>query len=351
MSDPQTSEAAPKRKMRSLVARRFDIQLPVLLIFVAFIVAVAIFIFREISSDRMRLFRGGQPITFLAKSAEGIGFGSELVCQGIVVGRVRAINVAGSPDAEGTVEFAVEAALEKPYARWRFRDGPSVRAGIGPSYLGLSSIELRVKDILPPGAPAEPQTLRLQYQQGQVGRIKDDLAALMEAVVKSSSQLGERVRDGSASSIERTIWNIDRVTEKLDAAVTRLTIDSPEAKSPLTQFAESADKLAALVDTLGSDVKMLAAESAETVQLSQSAVARLEKSIASIEKSSIEVMGETPAERRAIRAEMLETLRNLREASVSLKDLIPRVGDTGFGRMLIKKDEPEPSPTPRKKPR
>ena len=52
-----------------------------------------------------------------------------------------------------------------------------------------------------------------------------------------------------------------------------------------------------------------------------------------------------------MRAEMLETLHSFRDASGSFKDLIPRVGDTGFGRLLIKKKTPEPGSAGGDKPR
>ena len=81
---------SPGRRLSSLVASRFDVQLPVLLVFVAFVVAAAIFLFREIAADRFRLVQGFQPITFVAESADGLGFGCELRCQGLTVGRVRA---------------------------------------------------------------------------------------------------------------------------------------------------------------------------------------------------------------------------------------------------------------------
>jgi len=337
--------------------------MPVLLVFVAFVVVAAIFLFREISADRLRIVQGGQPIAFESASAEGLGFGSELRCQGLSVGRVRAVRVTEKdgavlvehePQASGSnsrIRFRIEAALDKPYSNWVFRDHPVVRAGLGPSVLGLASIELEVAEIRPPGKKFPPQTLSLKFDEGRMGGMKDDAALLLESIVRRSDLLGERVMSGQATSVERTLWNIDRFTEKLDAAATTLTVDGADRPSPLKRLVDSADKLSALVDELGGQVEDLTKESTRTVRQSQEAITRLDATITRLERNSLDVLGETPAERRAMRAEMLETLHSFREASGSFKDLIPRVGDTGFGRLLIKKKTPEPGSAGGDKPR
>ena len=144
-----------------------------------------------------------------------------------------------------------------------------------------------------------------------------------------------------ASSFERTLWNLDRFTEKLDKAVTTLTVDGANRPSPLNRLVDSADRLGQLVDKLGVQVEDLTKESTSTVRQSKEAVVKLEAAIAQLDHNSLEVMGETPAQRKAVRTELLETLHNLRNASDSLRELIPRVGETGFGRMFIKKKPPE----------
>jgi len=331
-----------KRRLISMVASRFDIQLPVLLLFVAFVVVSAIFLFREIAADPLRITSGAFPISFTSPTAEGLGFGSELRCQGLTVGRVRTVKVAEQNDviATGTpatcVTFRIEAALDKPYASWVFKDSPLVRAGLGPAYLGLSSIELEIAEIRPPGEKLPPQELALRYEDGRLGRMQDDASLLLESVVRRSDLTGERVASGKATAVERTLWNLNRFTEKLDAAVTRLTVDE-KRPSPLSRLVDSTDKLSALVDELGTQVKDLTAESADTVQRSRAAIEKLDATISRLERNSLEVLGETPAQRRAVRSEMLETLHHLRSASDSLDDLIPRVGETALGRMLIKK--------------
>ena len=321
--------------------------------FVAFVVVAAIFLFREIASDRLRIVKGGQPIIFEAASAEGLGFGSELRCQGLSVGRVRAVrvtekdgNVLVEPDPQASgstphIRFRIEAALDKPYANWVFRDHPVVRSGLGPSVLGLASIELEVAKVRPPDQKYPPQTLALKFDEGRMGGMKDDAALLMESIVRRSDLLGERVLSGQATSVERTLWNIDRFTEKLDGAATILTVDGASRPSPLKRLVDSADRLSLLVDELGAQVKDLTKESTLTVRQSQEAITRLDATISRLERNSLELLGETPAQRRAMRAEMIETLHGFRDASASFKDLIPRVGETGLGRLLIKKKSPE----------
>jgi hypothetical protein len=356
--------ATLRRKITSLVASRFDIQLPVLLVFVGFVVAAAIFLFREIAADRFRIVEGAQPILFDAGSAEGLGFGSELRCQGLTVGRVRAIRVMekdGLPLVEhGTqpagkratdrIRFRIEASLDKPYANWVFQDKPEVRAGLGPSVLGLATIEMTIAEVRPPGEKLPPQTLSLKFDEGRLGGMKDDATLLMESVVRRADLLGERVASGEATSVERTLWNLDRFTEKLDVAVTTLTVDT-ERPSPLKRLVDSADNLGRLVDKLGDQVQNLTKESTQTVRQSQEAITRLDAAIARFDRSQLEVLGETPAERRAVRKEMLETLHNLRQASVSLNDLIPRIGETSFGRIWVKKKPFEPKSDVREKPK
>ena len=349
-----TEQPERKRKLKSLVASRFDIQLPVLLLFAAFIVAAAIFLFREIAADRLRITSGAQPIYFTSPNAEGLGFGSELKCQGLTVGRVRAVLVDEKGTASGRapsapipadkVGFRIQAALDKPYANWVFQGGPVVRAKIGPAYLGLSSIELELAEVRPPEEKLKPQQLELRVEEGRFGRMQDDASLLLESVVRRADLLGERVKSGEATSVERTLWNVDRFTEKLDAAVTKLTVDAGRP-SPLSRLVDSVDRLSLLVDDLGKQVKDLTAESAATVQRSRAAIEKLEATVSGLERSSLEVLGETPAQRRAIRAELLETLRDFRQASSSFKDLTSRVGDTGVGRMIIKKKENEPAPS------
>ena len=354
-ADLTSKPNSPRRRLSSLVASRFDIQLPVLLVFVAFVVAAAIFLFREIAADRFRLLQGFQPITFVAESADGLGFGCELRCQGLTVGRVRAVRVeekdgailvdrdpqSKGSKANGRVRFRIESALDKPYANWVFQDHAVVRAGIGPSYLGLSTIELAVSEVRPQGEKLLPQTLSLKFEDGRLAGMQDDAALLLEAVVQRSDLLAQRVASGEASSLERTLWNLDRFTEKLDSAVTALTVDGKERQSPLKRMVDSADKLGQLVDKLGAQVEDLTKESTRTVRQSHEAVEKLESTIAHLDRNALEVMGETPAQRRAVRTELLETLHNLRNASDSLRELIPRVGETGFGRMLIKKKPSE----------
>ena len=354
-AEPTPNPPSPSRRISSLVASRFDIQLPVLLVFVAFVVAAAIFLFREIAADRFRLLQGFQPITFVSDSADGLGFGCELRCQGLTVGRVRAVRVeekdgailvahdkqAHGKTTSGRVRFRIESALDKPYANWIFQDHPVVRAGIGPSYLGLATIELAVSEVRPAGEKVQPQTLALKFEDGRLAGMQDDAALLLEAVVQRSDLLAQRVASGEASSLERTLWNLDRFTEKLDVAVTALTVDGKERQSPLKRMVDSADKLGTLVDKLGAQVDELTKESTRTVRQSHEAVVKLESTIAHLDRNSLEVMGETPAQRRAVRTELLDTLHNLRHASDSLRELIPRVGETGFGRMLIKKKPPQ----------
>jgi hypothetical protein len=336
-------------RLRSYVASRFDIQLPVLLVFVAFVVAVSIFLFREIAADRLRISGGARPISFLAESAEGLAFGSDLICRGLTVGRVRAVRVDDASLAapgEG-IGFRIEGALDKPYANWLFKDNPVVRAGIGPSYLGLASIDLDLAGIAPARERPAPQVLTLRFEEGRLGRMQDRVGMMLEVLVQPSEMLGQRVASGRATSLERTFWNLDRFTEKLDAAATTLTVDT-DSPSPLSQFVQSTDKLATLVDELGAQVRDLTAESTRAVRQSQAAIDKLDATISRLERSSLEVLGETPAQRRAIHSGLLETIGNMREVSDDLKDLMPRIGDTGLGRMLIKK---KPSPTPEKKPR
>ena len=317
----------------------------------AFVVAAAIFLFREIAADRFRLVQGFQPLTFVADSADGLGFGCELRCQGLMVGRVRVVRVeekngsilvdrdpqARDKKSGGRVRFRIESALDKPYSNWVFQDHAVVRAGIGPTYLGLSTIELAVAEVRPAGEKVPPQTLSLKFEDGRLSGMQDDAALLLEAVVRRSDLLGERVASGEASSLERTLWNLDRFTEKLDVAVTTLTVDGKERLSPLKRLVDSADRLGVLVDKLGVQVEGLTKESTQTVRQSKEAITKLESTISRLDHNSLEVMGETPAQRRAVRSELLETLHNLRNASDSLRELIPRVGETGFGRLLIKK--------------
>jgi hypothetical protein len=239
------------------------------------------------------------------------------------------------------VRFRIEGALDKPYASWVFKDYPVVHAGLGPSYLGLATIELAVAEVRPKGEKFPPQTLTLKFEDGRFSGMQDDAALLLESVVRRSDLLGERVLSGEATSVERTLWNLDRFIEKLDAAATTLTVDGATQASPLKRLVYSADKLSSLVDELGTQVRGLTKESTKTVLQSQQAIERMDSTISRLERSSLEVLGETPAQRRAVRLEMLETLHNLREGSESLKELIPRVGDTKVGRILIKKKAPE----------
>lgn len=358
MSDENKTNAPAKRKRRtrSLVSSRFGVQLPILLLFVAFAVAAGLFLFREISADRFRIMRGADPIYFTSEKVEGLGFGSDLRCQGLTVGRVRVVKVletdkgmieeiAVDDHTVKRVRFRVEATLEKPYASWIFKDNAFVAKGVGPAYLGLASVELEIDSILPPGTPKVAQDLQLKYLEGtKLNDLQDDLGLVLKALVRRSDDLALRVKSGEASSLERILWNMDQATRRMDTAIAKLTEDQEGKLSPLSRLITTIEKLEGLVEELREQVKALTSQTLTTVEKSQEAIATLIAKVDEVEKGVLQVIGETPAQRRGFQRDLQDTVVNLKQASATLKDILPRVGDTALGKMLIRKKQGEEDP-------
>lgn len=370
MSEENKPAAPPKRKRRtrSLVSSRFGVQLPILLLFIAFAIAAGLFLYREISADRFRVMRGADPIYFTSDKVDGLGFGSDLRCQGLTVGRVRVVKVLEKE--QGTIEeitvddhtvkrvrFAVEATLEKPYANWIFKDNATVAKGVGPAYLGLASVELEIDQIMPVDAPKTPQHLTLRYIEGtKLGDLQDDLGLVLQALVRRSDDLAIRIKNGEASSLERILWNMDQATRRMDAAIAKLTEDQAGQESALSRLITTIDRLAQLVEKLEIQVESLTSQTLVTMKKSQEAIATLVAKVDEVEKGVLQMIGETPAQRRGFQRDLQDTVDNLKTASATLKDILPRVGDTALGKMLIRKkkgeadeEEAEEVPTPRRK--
>lgn len=216
-------------------------------------------------------------------------FGTQLIWKGLVIGRVMKL---GDPVPTAEKPFLIEAALDKPYAKWTFSKAEVVPGIISNDYLTPSTIELTYSG----EATAMPQTLELTTPKSGSDNTQDMVTSVIDSLelkplvnalaelgksLDESERLRRRIDENKANPLERTMGNALEITGNINTAVTKL------------------------------------------------------------EKSSLELIGETPAQRRAMRAEILGTLNNLKAATASLNDLLQRVGDTGMGRMIIRKKETE----------
>ncbi len=332
---PDGEKAAPRKKQRTL-GRRVGAQVPVLVIIGAFVIAAAIFLFREIGSHQSSLSSGSDPIVFRSDSAEGIIYGTQLQCQGLTIGRVKRVLAENDP-AGGKISFRIEAALDGPYANWNFKPDPIVRVGlIRTDYVSLNTIELQYD-----GTSAKPQRdFSLVFDSGEGSNMQDDATALLASLASSHQDVTRRIDSGEATTLEKTLWNSAESAEKIRTAISQIT-DDVDGPSTIKEFQTSVGKLSRVVDDLGAQVTILTKESTELVGLSKQAVDQLNGTIQRMEKNSLDFLGETPAQRRAVRSEIVSTLEGLQGAASALRDLAQRTGDTGMGRLIIKKKEPE----------
>ena len=330
------------KKRRSAVAGRFKVDAPLLLVIVLFGLAVGAFVYREIRKNPFGLQTDIYPIHISATNVKGVGFGSQLRCQGFVVGRVREVR----PKTDGSLAFTIEARIDSAYSRWKFDTVAAVQPNVGPTYLGLSTIELTYKGTFP--APRE-QHLVLRHEEGpnyasmqaDAPKIVADLKEIVSSLNKPPAELA-KLDPKTATAVQRMILNAHDTSDRMNRASIALTEAEGGSPSPIQRIQETVKDL----QQAGRDLRQASAKSVQLeAQLAHevdSLSREMHLRLANIEYSAFQILGETPAERKALGRDVRETFANMRSASAEVDDLIPRIGDTFLGRLFIRRDKKKP---------
>lgn len=330
------------KKRPSAVGGRYKVDAPLLLILLLLGVAVGGFLYREIRKNPFGLQTEIYPLHISARNVQGIGFGSLLRCQGFVVGRVREVR----PETDGGLAFRIDARIDPAYSKWRFDSVASVQSSVGPTYLGLSAIELTYRGSLP--APREQHlTLRqaggpdFASMQADAPKIVADLRDIVASLNKPPAEL-EKIDPERATAAERMVLNAHNTSERMNRASAALTEGEKGSPSTIERIQETVKDL----EGAGRDLRKASAKSVQLEEQLAREVDTLSKEmhlrLAKIEYSAFQILGEKPAERLALGRDIRATVANLRTATAQVNDLIPRVGDTFLGRLFIRRDKKKP---------
>ncbi len=325
----------PPQPRKSRVGERFRFYLPLIVLFLAFVVLAAVYLYTQ-TAPRSGLGFGLEvvPISFEADSVQGLGIGSELRCQGLVVGRVTEIRAIPS---DGRLSFHLLARLDPKFKAWEFKRDATVQSGIGPAYLGFSSVELVYVRTVPGIAW---QRLRLvREEESEMAQIQEHVAHLAALLDLPMSELAARAQSPRVTAAEQLALNMVRSSENLREASDVLAQSSDSRKSAVRQLV---DTISNLQETSERGMELVAKLQVHVDTLSGSSertLSAVDRRIGAMEKATYELIGQSPGERTALHHDLKRTVNGWAEAAENVNDLVPRVGDTFFGRMFIRKSK------------
>lgn len=282
----------------------------------------------------------GRPLVFISEDAYGISKRSPLVCQGLNVGEILSVQPQTGPD--GALTIRMEGSLDPKFKGWNFEPEARIESG------GFTATLT--------GAP-----IQLVYA--------GELTAEQEA---SFPEEGQTFRvlppDDTGKRIQRLLGDIEKITAAFTATVppeelppgwdgedapTRAAVIADNLLGASLALEQASVKLDQEMDATNDDTVMARLRgmkdnvdeiSAETVAL----LTRLQATSDAINGKLDDVIGRSPAERARLRREFETLLETSEEMVLKVDNLLPRVGDTFIGRLLIRKprnpEEPEPDP-------
>lgn len=294
---------------------RFDLQLLLVLLFVAVIFAAALAI--RVIENPLGLFSEPNALLLNCQDLQGLRERAELRCRGAIVGHVKSIEWG-----EGQ-RFWIRAGISDRYKHWTFSPRGHVQGAVMQSAVTPSWIEL-----LP---SASNESFVLAGPSAQIDLVpakqKPGAEGLMEKVSEISDAVLDMVRvvnppkegTGAAGAQPTATPPIQKVVRMID--------DMSETSKSMREFAQRLK------------------EKASDEELSR-ALVELKDAVAKLHEHVTEADGAIE-ETRAAMNQFKKATKTAGVSTEKFNDLVDRVGDTTMGRILIRKKNPSPSPSPR----
>jgi ABC-type transporter Mla subunit MlaD len=275
----------------------------------------------------------GREVIFTAGDSHGVTDGSALICQGIQVGKITGVSPAPRPGDRLQIEMT--GSIDAKFKDWDFAPQAATKAGALTAGITGTPIVLTYRGELPAEERTSPQTFVLEPPEDTGRRVSQLLGEVTKITtaftdpVPPSQLPPDWPADASPMRIAVIVHNLERATATLKQAAVTL-----EHELDVT---DDATLLAGLRGIKG-NVDTLTAEVAEVLDT-------LDNSLASIDGKVTDIVGRNAEERSAPRRELTAAIARADELLERLNLLIPRVGDTFLGRMVIRKaadDEEQP---------
>jgi len=277
----------------------------------------------------------GRQVELVSDDAYGVSKRSALICQGLNVGEV--VSVEPQANADGSLMVLMRATLQPKYEDWNFAPETRVKSAGFTAALAGAPIELTFAGRLD---PEQLSNYREQPQKFQVS---------------PPEETGEQ--------IQVAIGRINKITEPFTAVVpreelpgswqgpenpTRADVIAANLLSASNALKQASDKLDHEMDATADATLMAQLRGIKTNidEVSAEAVTLLEglqKTTGALDEKLDDVLGETEAQRARMRNELNQLLETSEEMVEKIDNLIPRVGDTFMGRLLIRKER-KPGP-------
>lgn len=286
-------------------------------------------------SRRPLATEGGRQIELVSDNAYGVSKRSALVCQGLNVGEV--MSVEARTGEGGTLSVVILGNIQPKFENWNFAPEAQVRSTGVTAALAGAPVELTFAGELDPGQISNyrevPQRFAVlppkdtgEQIQVAIGRINQITKPFAETVPR------EELPAGWPGAVEPT----------------RASVIASNLLTASTALKEASMKLDREMDATQDDTLMaqLRGVKGNIDEISNEAVAllkELQQTTNTLDEKLDDVLGQTPSQRAQLRSELNQLIETSEEMVEKIDQLIPRVGDTFMGRLLIRKErQPEP---------
>ncbi len=270
----------------------------------------------------------GRSVTFLAENSYGVADGSPLTCQGIQVGEILAVEPITTES--GDLKIRMDGTIAPRFADWAFAPEAATKAGALSGVIGTPIVLTYAGDHPPTElATAQQLTLTPPEETGkQINRLLAEVTRITSAFtdpVTPDKRPGDFPAEADPTRIAVIIHNLERASETLKSAATTLAHE--------LDATDDATLLASLRG-IKTNVDTLTVEVAEVLDT-------LDNTIGSVDTKVTDLLGRTANERATPRREINQVIARADDLMERLNALMPRVGDTFLGRMIIRKPEEE----------
>ena len=315
---------------------RFDLQVLFVLAFVAVIFLAAVFI--RVVENPLGIFTEPNELLLYADDLQGVRERAEVRCRGTIVGHVKKIEwgtratvfagaAAKMPTSapDDRVRFWMKAGVNNRFKNWAFAPRGHIQGAVMQSAMTPSWIELlppvESEQSVTPGPFAQIELLPPKQKPGAEGLI-EKVTEITDAVL----ELVRVINPSGEAGVEGQVG--PKPTPPIQKIV-RMIDDMAETSRTMRDFAIR-------VKEKGSDDELH-----EALQELKAAVTKLHEHVTEAD-GAVE-------ETKAAMATFKKAAKSADISADKFGNLVDRVGDTTMGRMLIRKKDPTPTPTPRRR--
>lgn len=294
--------------------------------------AVGWLVYQEITQKTLEIERenAGRKLIIEAENLHGVSSNSQLICQGLTVGKISEIEA--TPEDDGELKIAIHAQLDERYSKWSFGADADVSGAGFASGLTGTSIILKFAGLIDenlatePAKKAKPQFITLNAPEDTADRLRKLLGEAETIIAAFTEEVP--APEG---------WPADKPATKIDVLTTNLAT-ATEALSGASEKLES-EMDAATEESLMAGLHRIESDLGEFMVNSNELITEIRATVDSIDTRFDDTLGGSKSERAALRNEAEEVLTSLDTFVDRLDDLTERTGDTPIGRILIRKPD------------